>query len=258
MAKNLPFYIFSIIIIIVFTGCSNRIYLPPLLHNDISYLPKPMATDTSKKAQYFAACVTFDQGSAGQNDNIFIGQLNYSMAHTFNFINIACGAYGYGGSYSNNTYTPADGFYFSNKSFFGVGGRASANVFIPTGRVDLRILGVELSYSKEFGDYLAYRQSVKDQPGFISDDRSALLTGGFTTEVIWHGVKNYSTQYGFRFFIGKNFGAPQSSARNNISGYYPYETSYTFSSISYFLKIKRYYMVLDGSSGLQLKVARQF
>ncbi|WP_448699132.1 hypothetical protein ACFGVR_19450 [Mucilaginibacter sp. AW1-3] len=249
-------YSLTVIVLLAFTGCTQRIYLPALLHNDISYLPRPMATDTVKTSQYIAGGVTFAEGSASMNDNIFIGQLNYSGAHTFKYINIAYGAYGFGGSYSNNTYSPADGYYFSDKSFFGFGGRASANFFAPVGRADIRILGIELSYSKEFGDYLAYRRSVKNQPGFTIDDRSALFTGGLTTEVIWHGAKNYSNQFGFRVFIGKNFGGPTSSS-NDYYDYHVYPSSYT-SSISYFLKIHRYLIVLEGGNGIQIKAAYQF
>jgi len=215
-----------------------------------------MATDTTKTVQYLAGAVTFDNGAAGANDNVTIAQLNYSRAHTFDFINVAYGGYGFGGSYVNNTYTANDSYYFSHKSFFGLGGRASANFFIPTGRADIRLLGVEMSYSKEFGDYLAYRRLVRDQPGFTIDDRSALFTGGLTTEVIWHGAKNRSTQFGFRLFVGENFGRPQSQQQTGYG--YDYQADYyKFSTLSYFLKIKRYYIVLEGSSGIQFKLAYQ-
>ena len=78
-------------------SCSTpSYYIPAAAGNDVSYLPKPMESDSIKVKNYISASVAglefpYATGSAD------LGFLNFSRGHTFKNINIAYGGYGFAG-----------------------------------------------------------------------------------------------------------------------------------------------------------------
>ncbi len=232
-------------------ACSQRIYVPPLLNNDISYQFKPMSSDSAKKSSYISGTLILGYAAAGIDDRLTIGQLNYSRALTFKNFNIAYGAYGFGGAYDNNTYITSNSYYFSSKSFLGLGARFSANYFTTSGNTDERFIGVEISYSKEFGDFLGYRRTIKNQPDFKSDDQSNLFTMGLTNEIITHNSNHSSLQYGARIFYGHTFNPTD---LNNYNLFGVINSIY----ISYFAKFGNFCGVIDIGPSSQFTLGYKF
>jgi len=196
----------SLICILLFSSCANRVYTPALFGNNIAYQPKPMTYDTKKTANYISG--TFGAHAAVNTDNVSFGELNFSRAHAFKNGNLAIGAFGFAGRVTNGFYTndTASNSRFRHISFEGLGIRASGNLNTSFGRTDWRFLGFEAAYSKEFGAYSNFRKSVFGLPGYSTSLSSSLFNAGLTTEIIWHGKSNIENQYGFRFYIGRNFG----------------------------------------------------
>ncbi len=209
--KNLPFtkIILGVIILCLYS-CAQNIYTPALFKNDVSYLPKPMSSDIKKSDTYFSGTYGGSIGS-NFNDQINFGEIDISEGHVFNPFNIAYGIYGFTGNIRNNNYSDSlhnlDPNVFQTKSFSGIGARLSGNLFdMVSKRTDFRMIGFEASYSKEFGDYAAYRTAVQNLPGYYSYTSNQLFTLGGTSEIIWKSMSVPELQYSFRLFIGKTFG----------------------------------------------------
>jgi len=233
---------------LLFCSCSH-IYEPALYQQDIAYQPKPASFDTVKTANYISGGYNANPNS-NNNDFLQSGQVNLSRGHVFDNFNLAYGAFGVLGNYQNQGGSGAAGN-FKDKFFGAYGGRASADVFVNSGRVDFRIIGVEMAYSHEFGSYSRFRQFLNTQPGYYVDPRTDLFSAGITTEVIFHNVKNVNFQHGIRLFLGTTFG------HNELDDtFYSNESAqnrafdHLFPKASYFMKIKNFFVIIEkGKAG---------
>jgi hypothetical protein len=261
-------------LVVLLSSCSTKgpqlnSYGPALYKNDVAYLPKPLSTDSSHHASYISASVTSTSGANPYNSNDMLtrGEINFGQGFTGKNFNIAYSVFGTAGSYDNMTdLTTNDTHYFNSKFFGAVGGRCSANTFITSGRVDIRIIGIEMAYSREFGGYATYRKSVTDTANFYTNNRTELVTIGGTSEVVWHS-HDPKIQFGFRVFIGYTLG--DNSYRNNGATapftYDPFtqnnSASYIAqnSSLAYFMQIHQYFFVAEvNSTGGQLRLGLRF
>src|ERR1700761_5874255 len=149
--KNL-FIILIILFSATITSCTHQ-FVPALYHQDVAYQPKPASFDTAKVQTYVAGGLNYYL-SPQYSDLLVSGQLNLSQGVTFKNANLAYGAFGVAGNYSNG-YSNSDGSIanFTNKFFGGVGGRVSGDLYVNSGRFDFRYIGFEAIYSHEFGAY---------------------------------------------------------------------------------------------------------
>lgn len=201
MARSYPF---TLLVILLCFGCSKHYYSPALYKNDIAYQFKPMSSDSLKSANYLTA--TIYTGIGDTKDNMTYGRLSFNRSNTYKNFNIAYGGYGVFGDYKNYDLNDIDAGYFKNKYLSALGLRFSADTYYTEGNADIREIGIELAYSKEFGQYKEFRASGKDQPYIYTDARTSVLTAGVTNEIIWHNKNNRSTQYGYRFYLGTVIG----------------------------------------------------
>jgi len=229
-------------------ACSH-IYEPALYQQDIAYQPKPASFDTVKTANYISAGYNANTNSL-YNDFLQSGQLNLSRGYVFNNFNLAYGAFGVLGNYQNQG-SRGEAANFKNKFFGAYGGRASADVFVNSGRVDFRIIGVEMAYSHEFGSYARFRQFLNTQPGYYVDARTDLFSAGLTTEVIFHNVNNIGFQHGIRLFLGTTFGHNELDDTFYSNESTQNRTFYNiFPKASYFMKIKNFFIIVEkGKAG---------
>ena len=188
------------------TSCSKHYYAPALYKNDISYQFKPMSTDDSKSSNNISGSLIL--GKAYSSDNLTLGQVAYSRANTFQNLNTSYGVYGFAVSYQNGNIKSGDPGYFDNKSISGIGFRGSVNTYVHEGNADLRLFGIEASYSKEFGSYADFRKEAQNLPSFYADGSTSIFTAGLTNETVWRG-RNPALQYGYRAFFGAVFGNHQ-------------------------------------------------
>jgi hypothetical protein len=265
MAKIKIFFLLGIITA-VYSSCIVHApqaqvfnYGHPAFSNDIAYQPKPMSSDSVHHATYISG--SYVQGSAPNgkngNDQLYSGQLNIGQAYTFNDFNLAYGAFGSLGSYSNQTNnSETNPNYFYSKTFGDVGGRFSANAFITTGRVDIRLIGFEMAYTHEFGDYLAFRNSINGDQNFFVNTRSDLVTMGGSTEIDWRSA-GHPWEFGVRLFIGQSLGDNRYKNPNALTDVYYPQNSPLYAA--FFMQVSRAFFVGEvNSNGGQLRIGLKF
>jgi hypothetical protein len=205
-----------IVLLFLLTGCLfppstpkiyRKYYDPAMLNNDISYLPKPMSLDRKKHTQYIsmAYCEKAGFEEFDRYDELTSLQLSLSQAHTFKNMNIAYGAYGVSGFIKNGLISDKEPYFFDKKKFSALGARGSVNYSINKGDFDFRAFGAEFSYSKEFGDFEAFRNAGFNKPTYYAAGNTSIFTAGFTSEVIMNVNEKRTKQVGVRGFIGKSF-----------------------------------------------------
>jgi hypothetical protein len=250
-----------LIAILLFTSCSH-LYTPALYHADIVYQPKPASFDTVKSATYISAALGANTSADGQ-DLLTSGQINISRGYVFNGFNLAYGAFGVAGDYNNSTTSnsatnnPPNNF---KDIFFGaVGARASANLYVNSGRFDFRYIGIEMAYSHEFGAYANFRQTIISSPNYYDDPRTGLFTVGLTSEILFHNVDNADFENGIRVFLGTTFGYDDlSNGYYTSSTYIDKLTHYVFPKATYFFKIKRVFGSIEAGSQIMLRFGYTF
>lgn len=248
-----------ILAVLILSACNQHYYAPVLYKNNISYQAKPMSTDSAKTSNYIFGGLGYATGiNPDLKDNIYMGQLSFDRAHTFDNINIAYGIFGFAGAYENTAHQSTDIGYFDTKSFAGLGARTSANLFVPLNNVDLRIIGVEFSYSKEFGGYADFRSNAKSNPSFFTDANTDLFTGNLTSEVAWHGRNNPTLHYAVRGFLGTTFGNHEFG--NNFETKHQYISDKVYFGGSFFMQVKNYCIVLERqyTSSVSLRFGYRF
>ena len=223
--KKLTFSLLTIIILPgVFTSCSKQYYAPGLYQNDVQLMMKPQSQDSAKRKIYIAGALVEQSGAGGQGDATS-GVLNIYQSHTFKNVNLSYGVLGYTGNYSRNessSTTNSNGTTTTNninisKGFTGYGFNGSLSFYFSNELCDFRILGADLIYTKESGDYLAFRRSVYGQPNIISSPRSEMLTYGIFTEYVFHPKKDLNV--GFKVFLNKVTGRINRDLNDNGPGF---------------------------------------
>ena len=212
---------------------------PAFYNNDVSYQPKPIAADSIHHATYLSASIIKGQG-ANSNDMVNAGQLNLSMAFTTKHYNFSLGAFGGLGDFENKTVPDTQAYFFRNKSTGLGGGRASFNYYITSGKVDIRIIGIEATYSHEFGQYADFRKQVVGQPFYYTITSTDLFTYGASSEVAWYGP-DPSFQYALRLFVGQT--NPGFTSFNPET--FQFQTQKLATSLAYFMQIKNVFMIVD-------------
>jgi hypothetical protein len=241
-------------------GPKINLYGPAMYTKDIAYQPKPMSSDSVHHATY--ASLTYFSGNAGNdkngNDNITSGRFDIGQGYTLDNFNLSYNAFGEVGGYQNQTNTDqTQPHYFGTKYYQSLGGRVSANAYISTGNVDVRFIGIEMAYSKEFGEYSAYRNALNGQPNYFVNTGTNLFTVGGTSEVIWH-MRGSPIQMGLRLFIGKTVGDYSYRNPNELNQLY-YPQSQTL-SLAYFMQVKNFFFVGEAMApdGGSLRVGFKF
>lgn len=237
---------------VILSSCSStqvipKYYDPAMLNNDISYLPKPMSGDLKKDMRYISigAGQKVTDGESNKYDELLSLQLNLSQAHTFKNLNLAYGIFGVSGFLKNGVIAPGEPYHFNKKKFSALGVRGSVNSYLKKGDIDFRLIGAEFSYSKESGEFQAFRKIAFNKPSYYAVGNTELFTAGLTSEVIINIDSKLLTQLGTRLFVGKSFNTlnysysehdfPKRSPRiNNIN-------------IAFFGQLKRFYGVLESS-----------
>ena len=227
-----------LLIIPLVSSCSRHFYAPALYNNDVAYQPKPTSFDSVKSAGYVSLGFGSNEGVSSSN-TITFSELNISHAHVFNNVNLSYGAFGFAGSIDNSNYDnekKTDPVAFKSKGFGGVGGRLSVNMFQVMENINFRYLGFEAVYSKEFGDFAAFRQDVHNLPNYNTTTRTEMVTIGGTSEILWQGVNNHKNQFAFRLFIGKTLGD-----YSYLDGSDRLDNSKIYVAGSFFAKLNRFY-----------------
>ncbi|RZS65030.1 hypothetical protein EV199_5784 [Pseudobacter ginsenosidimutans] len=185
------------------TGCVSESYFQSPMHsNNSSYKTIPMHSDSIGSATYIGG--NFFPGFANHRlrDTYFGG--NASLFRSHNFGNFQ-GYYGLNatvGQYRVNYNKDIDGdlqtspYFKQGDHFFGaVGGTGGINVVSPFRKGEWRVLGAELSYQQEFGDYYKFRNKLPDSAVRYVDKRDHYFTWGLNTEILGDVGKSWLLGY---------------------------------------------------------------
>jgi hypothetical protein len=182
---------------ILFTGCKESAYFQsPFQSNANTYKAMPRASQGMKAATY--ASGTFSAGGANHRwrDGVlsFTGSLH--RGHAFGNFRAFYGVDGILGGYKvrplhgtgflEHAY-PNDSLIYSRsgRKFFG-GYGASGGIYLAqpfNNGGEWRIIGTELSWQNEFGDYYSFRKNLPDTAANLNSRHRNYLTVGFHTDI---------------------------------------------------------------------------
>ncbi|PQA53698.1 hypothetical protein [Siphonobacter curvatus] len=253
-------YLYRIVFFCCFIAClfsCQAIYNHRLgagLHaHDLIYQPKPLASRDSgvNTATYLGGVTLWGKGyhegfKNGQSqDRHWLGLLQVSRAHSWNAATISYGAFGYLGQYyiGNSSFSeypkdslgniinkPLPSIYRGNYGFYGFGFRGSAQLNAILGRnTNWRFLGVEMAYSREYGELTRIRQRIprktvnnglgREYSGhstgydrWIVARQPALFTIAATTEMVFNSDPAKDRSFSMKYSIGTS-SAPYGTSR---------------------------------------------
>jgi hypothetical protein len=218
--------LFFLLVPVVFSSCARKsYYLSPFDGNATTYYAKPLLADSAKSATYLGAAFTtggpnneyytFDDDNSGKrlSDNLKSFQFSFHRSHTSKFFQ----AY-YGASFTTGTYevTRYDSLHYEgnyagadlskvlggHKYFAGAGlvGGINLVVPLPKGR-EWRVLGIETSIGKEWGDYLNFRKSMPDSSATAISRNDHYGYIGITSELVF---KKRQNAFGIKWALGSS------------------------------------------------------
>lgn len=193
-----------ILLITLFTSCARYAYYQSPLHtNTHSYKTIPLKSENKPAATYASVAVT----TGGTNEKLkdgYIGVLGSGYrAHNFGSFQAFYGISGSWGNYKVDSFfrhrdNPGGNRYVANtvndslinreagrKSWGSVGGYAGINLvksFQSGG--EWRVLGAEMSWTHELGNYFDFRRKLPDTAANLIDRSRHFLTFAVSTEFI--------------------------------------------------------------------------
>ncbi len=192
-------------LVIASFGCSPE-FASPILHNDLTYMAKPMSGDSVQWGTYVGGNFSISNGFNRDDANTFC-EINAYQSFTYDFVSMALGGFGYRGNYwlkgdsSQNFQTIQP--YLGKYAYYGGGFRGSFNFTIPTDHIDIRVLGIDAVWSKEWGKYLKLRQTMQGLPDILSVTDDELLTLAFSQELCIR--QRPETQLAIKWYFGRVF-----------------------------------------------------
>jgi hypothetical protein len=174
-------YLFTAALLLVFSSCTQHYYPSAMFQNDVQYMSKPYSEDSVRHGTYVSGTYMVELNSDNLDDSETAGLLNIYQSYTLKNpnLNISYGVLGFAGNYTGNN----NQFGF-DKSFYGLGANFSISPYINKGNVDWRIIGLDLVYTKEFGDYAAFRNRMPDTEDLTFYRKTNLFTFGLFTEAM--------------------------------------------------------------------------
>ncbi|MDR3713910.1 MAG: hypothetical protein P4L51_13900 [Puia sp.] len=273
MFKNYPLLRLAPLVFVL-TGCyvHQAFYVSPFNGNSPGYASIPLKADSLRSATYMNAAYFLGAANDEGRDGVEAFHLEISRAHNLGFLqawygaSLSLGGYRVGrwdSSYYNypapnnpalppngqNSYTgfhnPFDARtinqYAGNHFFGGTGMRGGINGVVTAGDREWRVLGVETSLEREFGDYLAFRKQLPDSAASFLVKSNFFGTVGLYTE--WLG-KTPHGDFGFRLATGWLLGSSYNHLNiyNNSSDtylryrYFNFTFHYTWTNYTAYLQ----------------------
>jgi hypothetical protein len=188
--------------------------MSPLDINTNPYHTLPMAADSAKSAVY--ASLSFNTGGSNQQlkDDVVGGRAELHRAHQFGNFQAFYGAgLSLGNYHVADVYHLRDAYYNSlndtvyhyenaNKLYGSYGLYGGINIVIPfgNGRGEWRMIGLETSFQKEFGEYVQYRKNLPDSAYNVLAAYDRIFSIGGMTEIV--GKTRNGTEVGYKLAIG--------------------------------------------------------
>jgi hypothetical protein len=246
----------SIIFLLLLQSCVGRqaFYMSPFNGLTGTYHTVPMLRDSVRSATYASA--VFSSGSANDNgsDRVLAFRAGLSRSHSFGRFGAWYGASFIAGNYEVSTF---DSFFNNNtvrykiinqlagrKAFTGGSLDGGLHFIVPGKKGEWRVLGVEGSYAREYGDYLHFRQVLPDSAAtIISRDPNFGTLGGYTEYVGRSGDFQIGMKVAFGTVLGRIY-HPSSVADTYILDD---EISFNYTNLTFHLSSGKWTGFLQGN-----------
>lgn len=193
------------------SSCTRYLF-PSIVGNDVVYQPKPMVADSVSSKFNITGGLASSDGIHDEGD-VTLGYLSLTQAHTFKNFNFSYGLLGYFGKASKNyiSENPKESGFVElppfNKSTSGLGIHTSIGYHMTSnrGNTDYRIINWENAVTREFGEYLDFRNQLYGDLTYkrlVVSRNKLLWTTGLSSEIIFHHRRDKDIKHAFKLFVG--------------------------------------------------------
>ena len=262
MLKYLLIYIFLFLL----TACYEpqvlvKKYNPAMVSLNLGYMPRPTSFDSTRSAVYISGGFMKDYQEFspvnGSEDMLSLGVFSINKGLIYKNVNFAYGADFFAGNFKNKSLKASDPGYFNKMSLSGVKFKSSLNYYQTIRSFDLRIIGFDLAYSKEFGDFAKFRKVISNTENRYAIPATSLLSGGLSSEIIFKTRRSFIKRYGFGINLRTTFndltyqGLDENGQKGGIkSGFAP--------SWSIYVQTKHLYFVGESSKSGSMNLGYRF
>ncbi|MXV14681.1 hypothetical protein [Hufsiella ginkgonis] len=193
-----------------FCGCGIGAVLthyvrPPLLRGDQAYQPRPISQDSLHHTANYVSGFIGSREESLTGEITSFGGLNYSRGHVMKHLNISYGGSAFFGNFYTNKIDQANPNYFKRKTFSAFQAASGINTFVSSRYTDFRLIGLNVSYTKESGDFAALRKQVLTAGDFYTIPGTSIFSAALSTEVAQRSRKSGNQQYAIRLGIATSF-----------------------------------------------------
>jgi hypothetical protein len=205
--------LYPILVMLSLTSCiTSSYYMSPFSSSSDPYHAIPLKSDSVKSASYAGGIFTVGGANINWNDPVYSFQANIYRAHNFGHFQAYYGVGGNIGNYHVERYenyvddpnAPGAGSRIipeNNYVFAGAHFNGGINAVIPfRNGGEWRVIGLETSVQKEFGDYANFRRNLKDSMADYVLKKTTTATFGFATDII--GRSRHGAQFGYKVAWG--------------------------------------------------------
>ncbi len=171
------------------------------------YHPIPLKSDSLKVATYINALFTLGGANEGWRDGVYSFRGGIHRSNNFeNFqayygLNLSLGVYNMAGYYNSNNYYYDTNYNASNYFFGSYGFNGGINVVVPTRHGgEWRVIGLETSVQKEFGNYYKFRKNLPDSVADVIFKKNVTGTAGIFSDII--GKSRHGAEFGYKISFG--------------------------------------------------------
>lgn len=261
--KRLYGFLFILLLSSCYTGEPLvKRYKPAMVSIGLTYMPKPSSFDSSATANYLSGGLmqgtqTSEGGTRPSEDLINLGQLSFSRGHRYKNINYAYGADVFAGTYENMSVEKEDPSYFKSKSVLGFELKSSVNLFHTYKTFDIRVIGLDLAYSREYGDFAKFRQVMPTSENLYVIPATGLFSAALNSEIICSEQFWKVTRYGIRLSLKQTFGDlryngifENNFTKRSISG--------LSGSVAGYFEIGNFFFIGEAGDGGRFNIGRKF
>jgi len=232
MMKKLPLLLCPIALL--FASCAEyNYYQSPFTSNSNPYHAIPLQSDSISGATYINTSVTVGSANYSWKDVLIGFRTAVHRANTFgNFhlyygANVAVGSYNVSTDIYTDPNTSNATLHGGGRYYGGYGFNGGFNALVPLRNGgEWRVIGLEGSAQREFGDYLNFRRKIPDSAVGVNYKDDWMGTVGITTEII--ARRRSGATFGYKLGIGMGI-----SSTRNYATYSTYTPTYVSNTLSF-------------------------
>ncbi|WEK33983.1 MAG: hypothetical protein P0Y53_15960 [Candidatus Pseudobacter hemicellulosilyticus] len=189
----------SLLLLLLGSCTQYAYYQSPLQANTNPYRTLPRISEDQPSAIYASGSYTIGSANDDARDQVKAFSGSVYRAHQFNWFQAYYGANGHLGYYKVGQITGLDPYFHTNqnmndslintmrgkKSFGSWGAIGGVNLVMPlSNRSEWRMIGTDLSWNKEFGHYLDFRNKLPDTAANYIERNDQFFTISLYTDLV--------------------------------------------------------------------------